>query len=94
VASASAIELDRCLALARRSPERFERAAAAWLARWCVQIPELSLAEACQAMEALQRLEGSGSAMDGARTLLELAHRHRCLDVETVLARWLAEQQP
>jgi hypothetical protein len=94
VDSASAIELDRCLALARRSPDRFERASAAWLARWCAQIPELSLAEVCHAMKALQRLEGAESATNGARTLKELAHRHRCVAVETVLERWLAQQQP
>lgn len=87
-----AAELDRCLALARGKAEGFDRAATTWLSRWCVQLPGLSLAEACNAMDALRSLGRPASAPGGARLLQELVGRHGCADLEAVLDRWIAAQ--
>jgi hypothetical protein len=60
--------LKLCLALLEEDPPRFQRAATAWHARWCTQLPMLTLAEAQVALAALEALTGPDPTT-GAREL-------------------------
>ena len=50
--------LATCLRLLDSDPPRFQRAAAAWHARWCVQLPQLTLADAQVTLAAMEALTG------------------------------------
>jgi hypothetical protein len=61
--------LEFCDLLARQAPERFERAALRWHARWAAERKPSSFAEAQLALVCLQLL-GSGSNRANALTML------------------------
>jgi hypothetical protein len=45
-----------CVAIRDAKPERFERAAIRWLARYCVERPAVTLTEVRSAVEAFERM--------------------------------------
>jgi HAMP domain-containing protein len=45
-----------CVAIRDAEPERFERAALRWIARYCVERPAVTLAEVGAAVEAFERM--------------------------------------
>jgi hypothetical protein len=45
-----------CMAIRDSEPERFQRAALRWLARYCVERPAVSLSEVRAAAEAFERM--------------------------------------
>ena len=55
--------LSVCVAIRQAQPERFERAAMRWLARFCVERPSATLADLRAASWAFERM---GSDPDGA----------------------------
>ena len=78
-----------CLALLGSDPERFERSAAVWHARWCEQTPGVGLAESHAVLEALESLAAADPTV-AARTL-----RSACAGtdgVEDAIDRWLAKR--
>jgi len=81
-------ELRICLAYLQETPERFERAAVAWHARWSCAATQLTLADSLVALGAVQALAGPGSvpAADALRTL---STRHGLDEVVAVLAEWV-----
>jgi hypothetical protein len=60
--------LSVCMAIRRAEPERFERAALRWLARFCVERPGATLADLRAAAWAFERM---GSDPDGALVTLQ-----------------------
>jgi hypothetical protein len=84
--------LTSCLAMLEEDPERFQRAAVVWHARWCTLIPALTLAEAHAALAALEALPGR-HAGDGAQTLRALCDRHGLPEVAAVLDAWAVRRE-
>ena len=70
---------------------RFEVAAAAWHARWCIDLPALTLTEAQTALTALQAIAGPTGA-DAARVLRYLCLLHGQRETPGVLERWIASR--
>src|SRR3989440_9517645 len=63
-----------CALLADAEPGRFDRAACRWLARYCVEAPDVTLEAIDEALGALQTMR-EGPA-DSLVTLRELVARH------------------
>jgi hypothetical protein len=84
-------ELAECLRAVDQEPARFEVAAAAWHARWCIELPTMTLAEAQTALTALQAIAGPTGA-DAAKVLRDLCLRHGQAGTAEVLERWIAER--
>jgi threonine aldolase len=84
---ADALEL--LLLIRDLQPERYDRAAARWLARYCVEVPGVDLAEAALTTGALTALAAPEQRV-GALALVALAHQRRLRDVERVLRRSLS----
>jgi len=85
-------ELARCLRALEEEPGRFEVAAAAWHARWCIDLPTLTLTEAQTALSALQAMAGPTGA-DAAKVLRYLCVLHGQRGTPLVLERWIAERE-
>jgi hypothetical protein len=81
--------LRECLSLLPDDPERFEREAVEWHARWCACIRALTLSEAQAALDALGSFQGA-RAEAAARELRRLCARHGMSDVAEVLRHWIA----
>ena len=64
-------ELATCLDMLDEDPERFERAATSWHARWCSDIADLTLVDAHTALTALRYL----CARHGQRGTSEVLER-------------------
>jgi hypothetical protein len=84
---ADALEL--LLLIGDHQPERYDRAAARWLARYCLEVPDVDLAEAALTAGALAALAAPEERV-GALALVALAHQRRLRDVERVLRRSLS----
>jgi hypothetical protein len=84
-------ELALCLTMLDQDPERFERAAASWHARWCSDLADLTLVDAHTALTALESLAGPNGP-DAARVLRYLCVRHGQRAVPEVLERWIAKR--
>ena len=84
-------ELTLCLTMLDQDPERFERAAASWHARWCSGLADLTLVDAHTALTALESLAGPNGA-DAARVLRYLCVRHGQRAVPEVLERWIVRR--
>jgi hypothetical protein len=69
-------------------PDRLERAAAIWHARWCSDIAALTLVDAHTALTALESLAGSNGT-DAARVLRYLCARHGERGTSEILERWI-----
>lgn len=80
-----------CLTMLDEDPDGFRRAAATWHARWCTRTPQLTLADAAVARDALEALPGPAGA-DGARALRELSALHGLHHVAAVLDDWLLDR--
>jgi hypothetical protein len=72
-----------------QTPERYERAAARWLGRYCLETRGVGLREGLLVLGALTTLE-SREPRPGALALLALARYRRLRQVEDVVRRWLA----
>lgn len=83
-------ELALCLSMLDNDPERFERAATSWHARWCSDLADLTLVDAHTALSALESLAGPNGG-DAARVLRYLCVRHGQRAVAKVLERWIAQ---
>jgi hypothetical protein len=83
---ADALEL--LLLIRDKQPERYDRAAARWLARYCLEVPGVDLPEAMLAASALQTLAAPEQRV-GALALVALVRQRRLRDVERVLRRSL-----
>jgi hypothetical protein len=59
-----------CVAIRDAEPERFERAALRWIARYCLERPTVSLAEVRAAIQAFERM--AGAPEDSLATLQRL----------------------
>ena len=81
-------ELATCLDMLDEDPERFERAATSWHARWCSDIADLTLVDAHTALTALESLAGPNGT-DAARVLRYLCARHGQRGTSEVLERWI-----
>ena len=81
-------ELATCLDMLEQDPERFERAATSWHARWCSDIADLTLVDAHTALTALESLAGPNGT-DAARVLRYLCGRHGQRGTSEVLERWI-----
>lgn len=79
------------LVLAGEPGPRFERAAARWTARLCLETPGLSLADGHFAGSALQQL-AAGRPETGAMALGALLAHLGLADCERELADWLARR--
>jgi hypothetical protein len=78
-----------CLALLASDPERFERAAVAWHARWCAQTTGVGFAHSRAVLDALESL----ACVDPAAAARAL--RSACRDTEgldEVIDGWLAKR--
>jgi hypothetical protein len=84
-------ELATCLDMLEGDPERFERAATSWHARWCSEIADLTLVDAHTALTALESLAGPNGT-DAARVLRYLCARHGQRGTSAVLERWIEHQ--
>jgi hypothetical protein len=84
-------ELAMCLTMLDDDPERFERAATSWHARWCSDLADLTLVDAHTALTALESLAGP-NGVDAARVLRYLCVRHGQRAVPAVLERWIAQR--
>ena len=78
----------RCLGLLTDDPARFARAAAIWHARWCLGVPQLTLADAVRARQAVDALAGP-HAVPAARSLRALFDRHGSQNLADTLEGWL-----
>jgi hypothetical protein len=83
--------LTSCLVMLQDEPERFQRAAVVWHARWCTLVPALTLAEAQVALANLKALQGP-SAVEGTRALRRLFDRHGSRELAVVLEDWIARR--
>ena len=83
---ADALEL--LLLIRDKQPDRYDRAAARWLARYCLEVPGVDLSEAVLAAGALTALAAPQQRV-GALSLAALVHQRRLRDVERVLRRSL-----
>ena len=86
-------ELAMCLAIAGQDPDGYQRAAASWHARWCVEVAALSVAETHTALMLLRAITGPRGA-DAARALRYLCLVHGEDRTAHVLRRWLEEHEP
>jgi hypothetical protein len=86
-------ELAACLTMLDDYPERFERAAASWHARWCSGLEDLTLVDAHTALTALESLSGPNGT-DAARVLRYLCVEHGQRATAEVLERWIARREP
>jgi hypothetical protein len=77
---ADALEL-LLLLIRDKPPERYERASARWLARYCLEVPGVTLSEAMLAASALQTLAAPEERV-GALALVVLVRQRRLRDVE------------
>ena len=77
-----------CLGLLSRDPDCFERAAVAWHARWCEQVPGARIAESRAVLSALEALRGVDPSA-GARALRDQCRQHELQNLTTVLDHWL-----
>jgi hypothetical protein len=84
---ADALEL--LLLIRDYQPERYDRAAARWLARYCLEVPDVDLSEAALTAGALTALAEPDQRVGGL-ALVALARQRRLRDVERVLRRSLA----
>src|SRR3954451_19319707 len=62
--------LQVCVAIRDARPEQFERAALRWIARYCFERPQVTLAEVRTALDAFQQM--SGQPEDALATLQAL----------------------
>ena len=85
-------ELTDCLTLLVVDPERFERAAASWHARWCIDLASLTLTESQRALTALGAIAGPRGT-DAAGVLRKLCLLHRQRGTPQVLERWIAQRE-
>ena len=85
-------ELATCLDMLEEDPERFERAATSWHARWCSDIADLTLVDAHTALTALESLAGPDGT-DAARVLRYLCARHGQRGTSEVLERWIEHRE-
>jgi hypothetical protein len=85
-------DLARCLRMLDEDPGRFEIAAAAWHARWCIDLATLTLTDAQTALTALQAIAGPAGA-DAAGVLRYLCKLHDQRGTAEVLDRWIAERE-
>jgi hypothetical protein len=85
-------ELAMCLAIAGQAPDRYRRAASSWHARWCVEVPTLSVAETHTALTLLRAITGPRGS-DAARALRYLCLVHGEDRTADVLQRWLEEHE-
>jgi hypothetical protein len=83
---ADALEL--LLLIRDQQPDRYDRAAARWLARYCLELPAVDLAEAVLVAGALTQLRAPERRV-GALALVALVQQRRLRDVERVLRRSL-----
>jgi hypothetical protein len=81
-------ELETCLALLDGDAEHYERAAASWHARWCVELTTLTVAEIDLALTLLHAIAGPRGAA-AARALRALCLGHGQDAVAGALERWL-----
>jgi hypothetical protein len=81
--------LELLLLIRDQQPDRYDRAAARWLARYCVEVPGVDLSEATLTAGALTALAAPEEKV-GAFALVALAHQRRLRDVERVLRRSLS----
>jgi hypothetical protein len=81
-------ELATCLDMLDEDPERFERPATSWHARWCSDIADLTLVDAHTALTALESLAGPNGT-DAARVLRYLCSRQGQRGTSEVLERWI-----
>jgi hypothetical protein len=72
--------------VANAIPERYERAAARWHARFVLEAPGIGLTESLVALSAVQALRDPQNEL-AARTLLQLADNHGLSAVAAVLRR-------
>ena len=86
VGLADALEL--LLLIRDQRPEQYGRAAARWLARYCLEVPGVDLSEALLAASALTTLAAPEQRV-GALALVALVRQRRLRDVERVLRRSL-----
>ena len=63
-----------CALLADKEPGRFERAAARWLARYCLEVRDVTLDSIDEALGALQAMRATPA--DALVTLRDLVRRH------------------
>jgi hypothetical protein len=84
-------ELADCLRAVDEEPGRFEVAAATWHARWCIDLPTITLTEAQTALTALQAIAGPTGA-EAAKVLRYLCQHHGQRGTPEVLERWIAER--
>jgi hypothetical protein len=85
-------ELARCLTMLEDDPERFDRAAARWHSRWCIDLAPLTLIEMQTALTALEAIAGSrGTEAAGVLRYLCLLHGQR--QTPEVLERWIAQRE-
>jgi hypothetical protein len=82
-------ELATCLAFLDRDARRYERAAASWHARWCVELTTLTVAEIDLAMTLLRAIAGP-RGIAAARTLRSLCLGHGQDAVAETLERYVA----
>jgi hypothetical protein len=85
-------ELAACLRTLDEEPGQFERAAAHWHARWCIDLATPTLTEAQTALTALQAIGGADGA-DGAGVLRSLCVLHGQRETADVLERWIARRE-
>jgi hypothetical protein len=85
-------ELSMCLAMAEQDPGRYQRAAASWQARWCVELTTLSVAETHTTMTLLRAIAGPRGT-EAARALRYLCLVHGQYGAAEVLRRWLEEHE-
>jgi hypothetical protein len=85
-------ELIDCLTLLEVDPERFERAAASWHARWCIDLAPLTLSESQTALTALRAIAGPRGT-DAAGVLRNLCRLHGQRGTPEVLERWIAQRE-
>jgi hypothetical protein len=85
-------ELPQCLRALEEERGRFEVAAATWHARWCIDLPTLTLTEAQTALTALQAI-GGPTGTDAAKVLRYLCLLHGQRGTPEVLERWIAERE-
>jgi hypothetical protein len=80
-----------CLGLLEHAPERFEAAAVAWHARFCMVRSGLRFADAQATLSALERLR-SPECQSAAASLCEFADECGRDDVRAVLTAWMQKE--
>ena len=85
-------ELAMCLATLDDNPDGYQRAAASWHARWCLELTTLTVAETHTTMTLLRAIAGP-RATEAARALRYLCLVHAERGVADVLRRWLDDHE-